>query len=270
MTCQEISNVLPDYLRGTVSESIRTAVDAHRAECPACAAMIGELETLWAGLGRFGDEKPSPALGTFMTDLLDRERSISSGREKEKSFYRRVSGGRFASGPVFRLAAAAVLVAAGFLAGRMTAQTRDIEVLQEQVSGLADLVTISLMNRDSAIERIEGLSLAAGVENPDDRFLSLLLNTLDTDPNVNVRLAAVSALANFRDSPFVRAELVTSLARESSPLVQVSLIDLLAVMREKTAFPVFKAISDDDRSLEAVRNRARWGMKLVLSEEEIL
>jgi hypothetical protein len=265
MNCKEVTGLLPDYLQGNASPSETAELERHIGECSACSRVLGEFEQVWERLGEIPDEEPGPELRTrFLAALKDqvKEQAPMEGTEPV-SPHRGRNMVSFAY--LFpRLAAAAVLIAAGFLAGRTTNQSHDIASLNQQVSELKTLVTASIINQQSAITRIEGLSLASGVQDPDEQFLSLLLMTLNTDQDVNVRLAAVSALSNFQSNQWVRQELVKSLARENSPLVQISLIELLVEMREDTALAVFREISDDEQSLDAVRNRARWGIQQLI------
>ena len=168
---------------------------------------------------------------------------------------------------MIRAAAAVLLVAAGFGAGRLSLpghRADDIAGLQEEVSQLKDMVAASLVNQGSAGERMQGLSLASQVEDPDEQFLSLLVVTLNTDPDVNVRLAAIDALTHFRQNDWVRGELVRSLSTQSSPLVQISLIELLVALDEQQAVGVMRALSEDENVLDTVKKRARWGMQQMI------
>jgi HEAT repeat protein len=79
-----------------------------------------------------------------------------------------------------------------------------------------------------------------------------------------VRLAAADALAQFRDLPSVRDGLVVSMERQSSPLVQVALIDLLVELQEQRATGLLRQLSENPASNPAVRQRAAWGLKLLL------
>jgi HEAT repeat protein len=98
------------------------------------------------------------------------------------------------------------------------------------------------------------------VGTPDDRLLDTLIKTLDSDPDVNVRMAAVDALGRYSDRERVRRALVSSLRAEQSPLVQVSLIDLLIQLREPGVKPVLKSLIEDKDTLEPVKKRARTGL----------
>ncbi len=267
MNCKQVNEKIPEYLLGTLDDPERTEIDRHLEECGACAGMLEEFGTVWVRLGKIPDEEPSPRLRERFLAMLEGMRDESTRPEKKQSRLH-VLKDLFPAHPLIpRLAAAALLICAGFLAGRLTGHSPEIASLNQQVSELRVLVTASLINQQSAIQRIEGLSMAGRVTDPDESFLSLLLVTLNSDSNVNVRLAAVSALSNFQSNQWVRQELVKSLARENSPLVQIPLIDLLVEMHEDTALDVFRAISDDEQSLDTVRNRARWGIQQLLEED---
>jgi len=119
----------------------------------------------------------------------------------------------------------------------------------------------SLLNQSSAADRISGLSKTGQLKNVDNQFYSTLLLLLNSDPNVNVRLAAVNALTNFVDNEYVRRELVISLGLQSSPLVQVSLIDLLASIKEADSSSTLIRMINNPEVNEQVKERARKALK---------
>ena len=129
---------------------------------------------------------------------------------------------------------------------------------------MREMVTNALSNQSSAIERLQGLTMCRQISDPDKQFLSLLLLTLNADSNVNVRLAAVDALKKYSDDLWVRNELVKSLSLQTSPLVQISMIELLADIREQKALDIFRTLINDQQSIEAVKNRARWGIQQMI------
>ena len=102
------------------------------------------------------------------------------------------------------------------------------------------------------------------ITDPDEQFLSALIKRLNTDPDVNVRIAALNAMSQYSDRDWVRTELVYSLPRQTSPNVQVALIELLAYVKEKQAADAFQQIIDDDSSLEPVKKRARFAMEQII------
>jgi hypothetical protein len=68
---------------------------------------------------------------------------------------------------------------------------------------------------------------------PSDReVLGALVTAVNHDTNVNVRLAAVDALRRFAASPETRRAVVEALPSQTTPLVQVALIDLLVDFKD--------------------------------------
>ena len=83
-------------------------------------------------------------------------------------------------------------------------QTRRIEQARNEVSelrgelrGMREMVAMTLLQQDSAIGRLQGVSWSHQLERPSDQVLATLLETLQHDPNVNVRLASIDALRAF-------------------------------------------------------------------------
>jgi HEAT repeat protein len=105
------------------------------------------------------------------------------------------------------------------------------------------------------------MSWSNQVSRPDAEFLSTLMHTLNYDANVNVRLAAVDALSRFAGEPSVRDGLVKSLPKQDSPLVQISLIDLLVQLQERQSIDVLKRLTNDASQNQQVRQRAQWGLQ---------
>jgi hypothetical protein len=111
--------------------------------------------------------------------------------------------------------------------GTSGASGGEIHALRDEVRSLSRLVTLSLLKQDSASERLRGVSFGREAGRGDDRVLQALLDTLRHDPDVNVRLAAVDALAPALGQPAVRGQLVLEVGAQRSPIVQIALIDML-------------------------------------------
>ena len=46
MTCEAFDAALPDYLEGTLDDSVRTAVEMHLRECVRCASLVRDIENI--------------------------------------------------------------------------------------------------------------------------------------------------------------------------------------------------------------------------------
>ena len=59
MTCEAFDAALPDYLEGTLDESMRASVEAHLRECVRCAGLVRDLENIQNEAAALPDLVPS-------------------------------------------------------------------------------------------------------------------------------------------------------------------------------------------------------------------
>ena len=142
-------------------------------------------------------------------------------------------------------------------------ESADLQVLRTEVTDLRQMVSLSLLQQQSASERLKGVSWASQLESGDDTVVSALLEALSNDPNVNVRLASVDALKRFAMQDAVRSGAVTAIERQTSPLVQIALIDFVVEAGLPNAGTTLRRLAGNDMVHEAVRARAEQGLRQV-------
>lgn len=76
-------------------------------------------------------------------------------------------------------------------------------------------------------ERIETIYASVRTVNQEDKIINALIQALMTDPNANVRIAAIDALEKFADSDAVKYQIANTLEYQESPAVQLATIDLI-------------------------------------------
>jgi hypothetical protein len=133
--------------------------------------------------------------------------------------------------------------------------------LREEVRHTRQLVALSLLQQQSASERLKGVDWSNRMSRPDPQVLSALLHTVNYDQNVNVRLAALDALHQSASNQMVRRGLTESLDRQTSPMVQIALIDLLVDIREREAAEAVKDLMRETGLNPEVRERAGWALR---------
>ncbi len=72
LTCQEMVELLSDYLEGTLPRRTHRRVAAHLAMCEACPAYVEQLRATIALAGRLSEDDIDPAM---IDELLDVFRS---------------------------------------------------------------------------------------------------------------------------------------------------------------------------------------------------
>ena len=256
MRCDDVAANLADYLTGTLSAPVLRDVQAHVASCATCRAELESLEGTWRLLGRV----PAPAPdGEAMHERFARVlANVESGA-------RTGFGGPSAGGVYGRLtrhglvaAAAAAVMLIGVTVGRLTApsQVADVAALRDELRSMRVMVGLSLMQQTSASERLKGVSWSSQIDQPGSELVEALLDTLMHDPNDNVRLATVDALRRFADRELVRRGAADALLRQTSPLVQIALIDFAVETNDRAASDALLRLSRDPMVNETVRARA--------------
>lgn len=269
MSCEHIQERFADYLTGDLDDAARREVQDHLAACAECRTEIEDLTAVWAKLGVLAIEQPSAALRPRFYAMLEdyKARLEGSGAAavrrrawdawKEWFSFRRPSFAAAFSAFLLIVGAGAGWVAGGAGSGR-------VATLQREVQEMRQTAALSLLSQPSASDRLQGVSYSAAVKTPNVKTLAALVNTLNTDANPNVRLAAVEALYLFRNQPGVKDSLVQSLAVQDSPLVQVALIDLLVEIREQRAVEALKALVKNDKLDPDVKKLAEQGIKQLI------
>ncbi|KAB2949326.1 MAG: hypothetical protein F9K18_15280, partial [Thermoanaerobaculia bacterium] len=161
---------------------------------------------------------------------------------------------------VMRFAAIAATLAIGVLAGSELARRRDvrqIEALRGEVASLHETVATALLASASSSERLTGVAYGRGVSGADPRVAEALLQALLHDPDVNVRLSALEALRPLAGRDEQRPRLVAALARQDSPLVQLSLIEVLLDADGEETRRELRRLLDEPRLDPAVRGYLR-------------
>jgi len=120
------------------------------------------------------------------------------------------------------------------------------------------------LSHDSPGERIKAVSFIDHCTQPDNAMLQALIEVLNNDDNVNVRLAAAYSLSNFSDHPLVRDSIVSSLGRQTEPVVQIVLINMLTEMMEPKAVQPIENILSDKNTIEQVKNTAEKSISILL------
>jgi hypothetical protein len=137
-------------------------------------------------------------------------------------------------------------------------------MLSQQVSDLQEMMMLSLLEKGSATERLKAVNLTQEMDEASIKVTNALIQTLNQDENVNVRLAALEALKPYATDSSVREALIRSIGRQESPLVQISLAELMVALQEKSAVKEFEKIVESDNTPPEVRSKIRESMKVLI------
>jgi len=267
MQCSDLGPEMLEYLAGTLPDDRLAEIRAHLAQCQACRDDVDATAELWNELGAAPTPRPESARmrARFDAALQGYIDGQAESRVVSMTTSRRPS---LRWQPWMQLSGAAALLVIGVGLGRFVQpavpQTNpDIALLREELRDTRQMVTLSLLQQQSASERLKGVNTSSQLERPGTEVVSALLDTLRHDPNVNVRLASVDALRRFNAREGVRNGVVEALPQQESPLVQIAMVDFILEAAGPDARSVLQRLAEDMMLNQAVRARAERGLKQV-------
>lgn len=277
MNCVRIREQLPSLLDDRLATAAAREIRAHLAGCPECEREFTTLSQTLRALDAMPAPSPTPRLRA----------RVYAAIAAEQHALRTPAPAPIAAAPkpaarsrwfwlVQPLASAALLVLGFTLGNRANvapaaqpapvaqpadaaATQRELADLRKKMDTMSQLVGYSLLQQQSrsSNERLRGVLTSAAVEKPDDKTINDLIGALALDPSANVRLNALEALYPHANQEVVRAGVLTSLPREQSPLVQISMIDFLVAARDREATSTLQKLSGNDQVDSNVRAAAK-------------
>ena len=269
MNCERVTQLTPDYLQGSLPHDDAAKLEEHFAQCAAC----NETVTLWNSLGLLPEEQPSPVLRARIEGMIRAYREAPAVKfapaRKSRSFaWFGIDWARFAP---MAVGFAALMLAVGYFAGHSGARQAEnatttnsnaqIAAMQTELNNVRQLMIVSMLQQQSASERLQGVSYTAQDQQFDPKVIGALLHTLRADSSVDVRIAALNALSRVgAQQPQIRQGLIDALQPQQSPLVQVALIDQLVELKDRSAVNQIQKMREQPNVNPAVKERAEWAL----------
>jgi hypothetical protein len=226
------------------------------------------MQTLWESLGRLPSEEPREELRERFYGMLHAYRGgdtrVSARRDRAAGWLSRLFSGRPAVRLTFGLGLLVLGIAAGYRLKGERSDGTELAQLHDEVRGVSRLLIMSLLQQESASERLRGVSWSYRTAEPDAEINGALLEALKYDPNVNVRLAALDALSRNLSQPDLRQDLLRSLPKQSSPLVQAAIVDLMIELHEKSSLDILRQMVRDTTLNGSVKKKIEQGIQQLI------
>ncbi|GCC51953.1 anti-sigma factor [Chryseotalea sanaruensis] len=140
----------------------------------------------------------------------------------------------------------------------------EVKQLTQEVSDLKEMMMLSLLEKESATDRLRAVSLTDEMQQASKTVTEALIKTLNKDANINVRLAALEALKPYVGDSSVRMALVRSIAQQESPLIQVAMAELMAAIQEKHAVKELEKMLENNNTPEEVKRRIQKNLEVLI------
>ena len=270
MQCYEAESLLIDYIDNNLHPGDKAPLEQHLQGCPSCRQTLEEYRTLFATIESDKAAKPGPALREKFQNMLQSELNVESTARivhMDKEDNRKVIPLKKSS-LLLRIAASIILIGSGVFIGTQFAVNHtngntELADLKSEVNEMKETLMFNGLTEESASERIKAVSYADDIKDPDNKIVTALITTMNEDKNVNVRLAALYAVAKFSDSRTVSDALIASLSKQTEPLMQIALINILTEKKETKAKEPIREILQDKKTLPPVKEIAQKGLQLL-------
>lgn len=253
MKCEEVKINIPELIDGKLDRSVSEVVEAHIQSCEVCRETYTEFQSFLSYAASLPDIEPPKNMKDEFLMMAEME---GLGKTTKMLIV-----------PDWLKAAAMIIVvfgtfAAGYFAGSGQTETSE---LRTEVQSLKQEVLLAGLRDYSGPQKIEAVYGVAQVENTNADLIDALVYTLNSDNNVNVRLASLTVLSGMiNENESVKAELINSLIIQENPLIQISLIQILTESGVKEARKNIQLISDKESTDPSVKDYAENMIKTII------
>ena len=269
MECHEVQPLLIDLVDHKLPAAMRVEVELHLAGCAKCKTELEELQMLFQTMADAPIETPEPSLRDNFDSMLQSELNrLAAANNVIETATKPAKLVRWPAS-LLRIAAIFIILIGGILIGMRFQRvgqdnsSGEISKLNTEVKDMKEILMFTLLKEESASQRIKAVNYSEEIPNPNQKVISALLNILDHDKNVNVRLASVYSLARFSGNRAVMDSLVASLSKQTEPIVQIVLINILTEKREIKAIKPIQEIISNGNTMKEVKDIAEKSLKLL-------
>jgi len=261
MKCEHYEELFIARLQNTLTTEEDSVLEQHLRACPPCREELMALSLVWQDMATIETPEPSVAMEDNFNAMLQnykQSQAKQSAGAKLRGRLQQLWRGESRWPLSYQL----VLVLLSFFCGYMVfwhgkgeQQDRQLTALTGEVKELKQTMMLAMLENPSASERMKAVSYTEELGNADRQVIAALLTTLNSDPNVNVRLTTLDALAKLADHPEVREGLIKSVAQQESPLMQSAIADIMLKLQDKRAVKPLKKLLKEPGLNEGVRQK---------------
>ena len=153
----------------------------------------------------------------------------ASSQESTLSFIDKIKTW-FMPSPVAQFATLALVFAVGFNLNQGAVNERsheDFTALEQNISSLTTVLAMSMLQKDSASERLSGVAYSLQTDLSNPLLVEQLIELLARDKSTSVRLAIIKSLGQLKSFGMSEQQLLNLATKEENLLVQIELCRLL-------------------------------------------
>lgn len=264
MEKEKINQLMDRFSRGVATAPEIEQLEALVEQGIVSIDDLQELKKLDDRVMKLEFPEPSTALDDRFYQMLALQRSAKKSSFRE-NLIQLLTAPPWAPKLAFALALLVMGLAGGYWLRPGTASNSDqMELLTRQVTDLKEMMMLALLEKESATDRLKAVGLTQEMNHVSHTVTMALLQTLNQDENVNVRLAALEALKPYGRDSHVREELINSIALQESPLVQIALAETMVALQVKSSVPELEKIIRSEKTPDEVKKKINESIQVLI------
>jgi len=254
---EEYQLLLMDYLEGSLRPEDEKKLNALIEQGQLTQEEISRFKDFYRRTALFPVSEPSERLQENFYAALQQEQDKVARSQRWKSW---LSSRWFQIQPL-QLAYGLVIFLLGMVSGLLLNDQRDYEQemasMQTELQETQERMVVNLLEQPSATQRLKAVNMSISLPKSDERITEALVEVLNQDTHVNVRLAALDALLYYANQPRVREALIRSIPQQQAPMVQLALAEAMVALEEKRSVEALKELMQQEDLNEMVAQEIR-------------
>ncbi len=156
--------------------------------------------------------------------------------------------------PILKIAAVLLLV---FLSVSLVRMNTTYNELLTKMEAIQSTLAVTLIDHRSVHLKLKALKFAEELPEIKPELSRSLIDLLNNDENVNVRMAVVETMAGFSENEYIKTEFIRSLKKQESFLVRAILVENLINMNDPAIIEEMTKMIEDDRTELELRNQIK-------------
>ncbi len=256
---QDIEARIIQYFEGELSEQESLQLEQERKADVKVQKLFESYSGMYTLIDETEEEIPRPQVRHRFNDWLHQQQELQF---HEKPIDIQIIRKRWST------AAAVALVLIGTCLGVLIAknsqQQSQIVALVQEMSNTRKMLALSMLEQNSASQRIKAMyDIQSEVKTIDPEIISALSQRLLSDENINVRIAAVEAIAEIGKEEAI-SHLLQALNQEQDQRVQISIIEALVEVNANQAIPDLEDLLLEDSIEPVVKESAAKGIEILM------
>ncbi|MDG5490248.1 HEAT repeat domain-containing protein [Psychroserpens sp. SPM9] len=263
MDCKHIEHQIVDYIDRQLSAEDMLIIEQHIASCRHCKAVYDDTKALFSAFENVPEASPSDDLRTGFYNLLEEEKQLLNVKVVSLSKPDKTVPWKQA----FQVAASIVLLLGGYFLGSYNSEQtahQEISELQQETMKLREGMMLAMIENQSPSKRIQAVNFTESFAKPDIKILEALIERMQYDGNMNVRLAAAEALSEFPKSTLVKEAFIEALSTQKDPSLQIAIIQFLVKIQEKRAIAPMQQLLEHEDTPDFVKAQVNSGISEII------